>query len=109
METIIFVEKGTMHYQGILYFRFTCLHSGSINRKLKYSENDFHYFLYAFLVPHYEKVEIFHFSIQKLRKVRICKVPEVVHFEFEFQYRKTGKYAFPQKKEGIGIRTAEEK
>lgn len=32
----------------ILLFHFICLLSGSINSKLKYSDNDFYYFLYAF-------------------------------------------------------------
>lgn len=61
METISFVEIGTTYYQGILCFHLMCLHSGSINNKLTYSDNDFHYFLYAFSVHHCKKAEIFHF------------------------------------------------
>lgn len=66
METVSFFEIGTMHYQGMLCFHFISLHSGSINSKLKYFENDFHYFLCAFLVLHCEKAGIFYVSVQEL-------------------------------------------
>lgn len=99
METVSFVEKGTAYYQGILCFHCICLHSGSINSKVENSDNDFHYFLYAFLVLHCEKAEIFHFSVQNLKGQNL-QGAKCVYFGFEFQYRKIGKYAFLQKKEG---------
>lgn len=80
METISFVEMGTMYYQGILYFHFIFLHSGSINGRLKYSDNNFHYFLYAFLVLHCEKNEIFHFACPKNLKGQNLQGARYVHF-----------------------------
>lgn len=99
-----FVEIGATLCQDILCFHLICLFSGSINNKLKNSDNDFHYFLYAFFNPSLWKSRDFSPFYPKTLKDQTFQGAKCVYFEFEFQYIKIGKYSFPKKKEERGKR-----